>query len=278
MRRLSIILLAVLLLTGCGIKFWYNRIDWIVPWFMDDFVELTDGQEDRLEQILIAQTKWHRQQELPRYIAFLTAVRQDVEQQAVAQNYQTRRQQISVFYETLLAQLAPDAASLMAQLTPEQANAMLTTLAKQDKERMEEYSELSAAERVVEIEENLRDSLRDWVGRLTSSQRALVKEWAAAIKDTTEQRMIYRKAWREAMAFELEVAALDNNQQGLEQLITNGQQFQSETLRQLYQHNAAQSERFLIALYESLSARQKQKLINRLNDYIDDFNDLNQQS
>ncbi|NVK88963.1 MAG: hypothetical protein HWE13_12585 [Gammaproteobacteria bacterium] len=278
MRRLSIILLAVLLLTGCGIKFWYNRIDWIVPWFMDDFVELTDGQEDRLEQILIAQTKWHRQQELPRYIAFLTAVRQDVEQQAVAQNYQTRRQQISVFYETLLAQLAPDAASLMAQLTPEQANAMLTTLAKQDKERMEDYSELSAAERVVEIEENLRDSLRDWVGRLTSSQRALVKEWAAAIKDTTEQRMIYRKAWREAMAFELEVAALDNNQQGLEQLITNGQQFQSETLRQLYQHNAAQSERFLIALYESLSARQKQKLINRLNDYIDDFNDLNQQS
>lgn len=278
MRRLSIILLAVLLLTGCGIKFWYNRIDWIVPWFMDDFVELTDGQEDRLEQILIAQTKWHRQQELPRYIAFLTAVRQDVEQQAVAQNYQTRRQQISVFYETLLAQLAPDAASLMAQLTPEQANAMLTTLAKQDKERMEDYSELSAAERVVEIEENLRDSLRDWVGRLTSSQRALVKEWAAAIKDTTEQRMIYRKAWREAMAFELEVAALDNNQQGLEQLITNGQQFQSETLRQLYQHNAAQSERFLIALYESLSTRQKQKLINRLNDYIDDFNDLNQQS
>ena len=46
MRNLGILLIGLLALTGCSSKFAYNNFDWLVYWYVDDYVELTNEQED----------------------------------------------------------------------------------------------------------------------------------------------------------------------------------------------------------------------------------------
>ena len=55
----------LLCLTACsGTTFVYNRLDTILPWYLDDYVELNGTQERQLEEILRPFLNWHRRQEL----------------------------------------------------------------------------------------------------------------------------------------------------------------------------------------------------------------------
>ena len=90
---------AVLLLQGCSIKFWYNRLDWVVPWYVDDYVELSGQQEEQLEKLMLLKTEWHRKNELPRYIAWLDSLDKDIRNKQVEQRYDFHRQQLSNFYQ-----------------------------------------------------------------------------------------------------------------------------------------------------------------------------------
>ena len=65
-RRLA---LAALLLTqvGCSsTSFFYNRLDTLINWYVDDYVTLTRDQRAEFENQLNELLTWHRREELPR--------------------------------------------------------------------------------------------------------------------------------------------------------------------------------------------------------------------
>ncbi|WMS86860.1 DUF6279 family lipoprotein [Pleionea litopenaei] len=272
--RIAVILVAVLFLQGCGLKFWYNRLDWVVPWYVDDFVELTEPQEQRLEDLLVRQTQWHRQQELPKYVAFLEVVRQDITDGTVVENYYLRRLQMSSFYETLVAQMAPQLSQLMISLNESQMESLLKNLKEQDQDLLKERAEESAEERVEQIYQNIKDSIEDWTGRLTTEQRQVVKQWASKIEDTTQLRMAYRQEWREAVLIEYQLAKVDDNHRAFEDLIINADQFQSSQLKQAYRQNAVTGEQYISEIFSMLTDKQRKRLVYRIDQYIEDFNDL----
>ena len=71
----------LLWLVGCsGTTFVYNRLDSILPWYVDDYVELNGHQERQLDQALQPFLRWHRQQELPRYLDLLNKVEASLDQ------------------------------------------------------------------------------------------------------------------------------------------------------------------------------------------------------
>ena len=51
--------------------FVYNRLDFILPWYLDDYVELDRAQETFLDAQLQPFLAWHRSEELPRYTQIL---------------------------------------------------------------------------------------------------------------------------------------------------------------------------------------------------------------
>jgi len=61
----------VLLLSGCSTKFVYKNLDWLVYWYVDDFVELSDEQERMVDVKLATWLEWHKNTEIPKYVAHL---------------------------------------------------------------------------------------------------------------------------------------------------------------------------------------------------------------
>ena len=71
-KRLPLIF--IFLLVGCSTTtFIYNRIDFLLPWYLGSYVELTRTQKQYLDELLIPFFSWHRSEELPQYLEIINS-------------------------------------------------------------------------------------------------------------------------------------------------------------------------------------------------------------
>ena len=47
MRHIVLTILLLVSVTGCSSKFAYNNLDWLVYWYVDDYIEFSDQQEEQ---------------------------------------------------------------------------------------------------------------------------------------------------------------------------------------------------------------------------------------
>lgn len=273
-RRWWVLLVAVLLLQGCGLKFWYNRLDWVVPWYVDDYVELTDGQEERLEQLMRLKTEWHRSEELPKYVAWLDQLKQDIEQGDIESIYDGHYRRMIDFYWTLLEQLTSDFAEMMVGLSDEQVSQLIKALEERDQKSLKRHQKRDDEDRLELREDDIKDGLGEWVGRLSKSQKQLADQWAKELQPTLELRLEYRKIWRERLTDVLHYRQQPDSVEQLKDLFVNASDLQSNDLKQRYRHNREVTRRYLIKFYDTMSAKQKRRLLARIEDYREDFQDL----
>lgn len=64
----KILLFSLVFLVGCSsTTFIYNRIDFLLPWYLESYVDLNQEQRQNLNELLEPFFKWHREEELPIY-------------------------------------------------------------------------------------------------------------------------------------------------------------------------------------------------------------------
>ena len=87
MSRLNRIgLVCILLLLGAcsSTTFVYNRLDFLLPWYLDDYAELNRAQDQYLDELLAPFLAWHRAEELPRYIEIIDQIDASLDQPLTA--------------------------------------------------------------------------------------------------------------------------------------------------------------------------------------------------
>ena len=47
--RVLVVFISVMFLASCSSKLAYNNLDWWVYWYMDDYIELKDEQEEKFD-------------------------------------------------------------------------------------------------------------------------------------------------------------------------------------------------------------------------------------
>jgi len=273
-KKTVLLLLSAFIIQGCGVKFWYNRLDWLVPWYVDDYVELTESQEKQLESVLQIKTSWHRKQQLPNYVEWLKGVRHDLQSGDIKQSYDKHRDKLASFYDILLNELVAEMTVILVEFTPEQTNELIDTLAESDSEWLEEFQESDQQEQLKNRQKNIENSLKEWIGKLTIKQKEISKAWASEQLSTVEERLAFRKRWRDALQYQLSRDVNPENEKKLQQLFLNNQQFQSDLYKRQSNHNQQVAKRYLMALYDTLTKKQKRKLLSKLEDYHEDFSEL----
>ena len=64
----KVLLFSLVFLVGCSsTTFIYNRIDFLLPWYLESYVDLNQEQRQDLNELLVPFFKWHREEELPKY-------------------------------------------------------------------------------------------------------------------------------------------------------------------------------------------------------------------
>jgi hypothetical protein len=175
---LGLALAALVALSGCStIKLAYNQSDDLIYWWLDGYADLQGEQKPFTRDTLTDLQRWHRQQQLPEYVALLKRM------QAMAPNDISPAQVCAVTEDMknsflrVLNYVEPNAALLATQLSPEQLRSVRKRFDKTNKTWKEDWLDPNAEERLRFRTKQAINRLEDFYGRLDKPQREVLQQW-----------------------------------------------------------------------------------------------------
>ncbi len=165
-------------LSGCStIKLVYDQSDDLIYWWLDGYADLQGEQKQFTRDALTDLQRWHRQQQLPEYIALLKRM------QAMAPNDITPAQVCAVTEDMkssfirVLRHMEPASAQLASQLTADQLRSVRKRFDKTNKTWKEDWLNPDAEGRLRYRTKQATNRLEDFYGHLDKSQRDALHHW-----------------------------------------------------------------------------------------------------
>ena len=260
----------VLCLGACsGTTFVYNRLDTIVPWYVDDYVDLNGNQEQQLDEELQPFLDWHRQQELPRYVQLLDELDGSLDQPITAKEVAVIYDGIEVAWLRLEEESLDWLLELGGTLSDEQVQEFLAYLQERQEEYEEEYLPRTEAEYREETYDNFADSFEDYMGRLDSGQLERLQQASADMERSDAVWLQERAAWLQRLA------VLMQREPGWQQRVRDAVAARGETVseryREVFQHNLEVIFSTVADLLNSRSEKQDRRLRGELADLREDL-------
>ena len=193
--RLAAVLLALLLLVGCGNTFLYNQLDWLIGWYVDDYVELSRAQEKVFQQRLRPVLDWHRREELALYTALLQQIEADSAAPLDADTVRDWSRQLLLALERIETRLWPLIHEIGADLDQEQMAGLLENIQARQRELEEEYLTRSDEEYAEDNFDRLSENLRDFLGPLSAAQEDQITRAAQAMRRLDQAWLEERRLW-----------------------------------------------------------------------------------
>ncbi|MBE9537860.1 MAG: hypothetical protein IMF06_02200, partial [Proteobacteria bacterium] len=261
--RFGLLLLLPLFLGACSsTTFVYNRLDFILPWYLDDYVDLNREQRASLDASLKPFLHWHRVEELPQYVQILTEIEEGLDQDM------TPEMVVHTFseFEQAWLRLEDEALGwlfeLGAGLSEEQIAEFLDVLQEQQEEYEDEYLGRDEVQYRKDSYENFEDGLQDYLGRLDKNQRITLHR-------ATDELMRMDGPWlAERAGWLLKLGALLQREPGWQQKLREQKAAREESYapeyREAYAHNLKVSQRAIASVISSRSAKQDHRLRKKL--------------
>ena len=189
----------LLLLQACSNTFIYNQLDWLIPWYVDDYVDLTRAQKKDLKAELKSTLRWHRSEELASYVLILNRIEQDLQQPVTAATVQSWADQALTAWQRVETRMLPYAFELGAELSDEQMQGFIDKLWEQQEDFEEEYLDRDDLEYLEDGYEALEENLREFLGSLSPEQKQLLQRAAESLQRFDYAWLEERRAWLEEL-------------------------------------------------------------------------------
>jgi hypothetical protein len=275
--RLALAACLVLALGACSsTKFAYNRLDLLLSWYLGRYVDLDGEQSDWFDARIGALLDWHRAEELPKYVAFLDGLQQDLDRPLTITQVLDYTDTLELAWYRIRDPALEELLALGERLTPEQIDGFIAELRKRQEKYEKKYLPRSEAEFREEAADDLRDMLEDYLGRLSGEQAERVHETAERLARTDREWLDERAAWIDEM--ERLLQREPGWQAAIRSTISNWEAQLDETTLEVYERNTLLVQELVVAVVNERSERQDRRLRGRLEDLREDFSDLHGQA
>ncbi|AZZ98618.1 DUF6279 family lipoprotein [Pseudoalteromonas sp. R3] len=274
--RKFLMVLVLLTMTGCSTKFIYKNADWLSYWYLDDYVSLSDEQEAQFDERLLAWLDWHKTQELTRYAGQLKTLKQDILNDQITPERIAYHQTLMLdHWYRLRGKVVPDLVELAPMLTQAQVNELFDELAQVQAERAEKRAKRSEQKKHKRWLKERKTNLKRWIGKLSASQEQRIEQLYEQLVSTNDLWSEYRGRYQEELrALFAQPERGEMFKTKLTTLLMTPEEFRSEQLNQANEHNRKANHQYLLDVYQSLSEKQKKRLVAELEDLIDDIESL----
>ena len=181
-KKLIAALLLTLLAAGCTMSFTYNHLDWLIPWYVDDYVDLSRQQRQLLQGQLGPVLQWHREEELERYLELLDQIEADLAGEVTAAQVRSWADEIIAAAERVEENMVSVALQFGATLSDEQLAEFMESVWEEHREYEEEFLGRSDEEYIEENKDNLEEFLERFTGRLNDEQDAVLLRAAESLQ------------------------------------------------------------------------------------------------
>lgn len=278
MKKILVILLSTAVLVGCGPRLIYPHLEWLVPWYVSDFISLDKTQKNMLQERLLKQLDWHCRTQLATYAEVLRAVGRDFSEpnqpvdDAKIQSYIVR---LMALWKELMRQIGPDVVDILATASDEQIEELFENLAKQNQEFRKRYVDPPPSELIEKRQKRMIKRLKFWISDLSDEQNVAVSDWNAQLIPLSRDWLQFRE-YIQANARRL----LERRNDGagvraaLLDLMVNSESMRSAAYQAKVDANIDTSIKFIIRLNQTLTSRQRSYFLNRVESLATDFDKL----
>jgi len=197
--RALLIISLILLVSACSFKTFYNRLDYLIPSYVEGLVSLDDILEEKVEQHADALVSWHRNTQLTQYADLLRIFQQDLEsplnEERVLQHIAT----IQLLWQSLEIKLNKEMAELLPLLNSEQKKELFESIEDKNEDFYDEYVDLDKDDRIEQYIETTIESYQNWLGSLSEEQERAIEKAAAKLNSNATLRLDQRRLWQRSI-------------------------------------------------------------------------------
>ncbi|MFK0088793.1 DUF6279 family lipoprotein [Pseudomonas sp. NPDC090755] len=276
LRSLLFLVMAALLVLACNrIDLAYRNLDVLVPWSLNDYLNMNRQQKTWFDQRLKQHLAWHCRTQLPGYLNWIDEVRQMVaNNQVTDQQLQLRTQEAKQAIARVAGQITPSAAQLLRAMDDEQVREMRQAFSEDISERQARYVKTPLARQIEARAERMEKRLSPWFGELSPQQRVRIMAWSQSLGEQNRQSIANRANWQAHFSAALDLRKSASFEPRLDQLLRHRESLWTPEYRQFYQRSEQATRHLLVDLMAQISDRQRQHLEQKLDQMRKDFSEM----
>lgn len=268
--------LSLTLLAGCSqIGLTYRHLDFIIPWSLNDYLDMNASQKDWLDERLKEHLSWHCTTQIPGYLDWLDRLQGMVENNQVNQEQlKARTAEARQAIATLSKEITPSAVELLRQLDDQQVAEMEAAFAKDLRKHEDEYVDQPLDKQISERAQRMEKRLTPWMGKLNAAQQARVMQWSTSLGEQNRLWIDNRAHWQSLLLGAVKQRNAADFDQKIASLLQDRQTFWTPEYRATYDHTEQAAISLIADLMAQSTADQRQKLLAKIADVRKDFTDL----
>ena len=259
-------------MTGCSsTTFVYNRIDFLLPWYLASYVDLSRDQKQYLDELLIPFFSWHRHEELPRYAEIINSVEEILDSEVKVENITLITQDVEESWFRLEDELLLWILPLTKDLSDEQINNFLQVMQTKTIESENRYLKRNDQVYQKHNYNRLRKNLRRFIGTMSKEQLDLVKIASKSMRRVDTEWVQNRKK------LVANLGSILQRKEGWERRfisITHRDDLVSKNYRDNYAYNIDITNHLIAAILNTRTEKQDKKLRAQLKRYRTDIETL----
>ncbi|MBV1919562.1 MAG: hypothetical protein KUG73_02695 [Pseudomonadales bacterium] len=274
-RGMIVVLVMVGVVSGCAVKIVYNQLDWLIPWYLSDYLDMNSEQNDFFDQRLQRYLAWHRKSQLPEYVVLLRGVADDVNDGLNEQEIQRFQNETERLASVLMVHLAPDVVAVFAGASDEQLAQLYSALDKDGERYRKRYIKQSLQQQQESQVADVIDTIERWTGGLSDEQELLVSQWGAKYQPMGDE--LYQAGLKWRAEFKQALKGREDAERysaRLTSLLTTPDFGWSDAFKLTMLENKQSLSQLYFALDKTFSKKQRKRIINTLLEYAGDFEQL----
>jgi hypothetical protein len=276
LKLLMVLLTLSLVLAGCNrVGLAYRNLDVIIPWTLNDYLDMNAGQKSWFNDTLKEHLAWHCTTQLPGYLDWLDRLQQMVDSQQITDAaLQTRTVEAKQAIAEIAREITPSAVQLLQGLDDQQVKDMSDALAKDLRKRQDEYLKPPLAQQIKERAERMSKRLDAWIGPLSASQQNRVTAWSNALGEQNQAWIGNRAHWQAQFIEAVEHRHDADFPQKMQRLLVDRESLWTPEYRAAYAQTEAAARSLIVDLMAESTEQQRQKLRQKIDGVRGDFKAL----
>ena len=268
----KILLFSLIFLVGCSsTTFVYNRIDFLLPWYLESYVDLNQEQRQKLNELLEPFFEWHREEELPKYVKIIEDFESILDEKIELASIEAITNEVEQSWFRLEDNMIAWVIPMTRELSNEQITEFLQTMQTKTAQNENKYLSRNLQTYQNDNYKRIRKNLRRFIGGMNKDQLDLIDIASKEMIRVDGQWIDNRKALIENLKVILKRG--EGWELDLEN-ITHRDDKVASNYRRTYSHNIAVNERLFVEILNSRTEKQDKKLRSQLLRYKTDIKTL----
>jgi len=267
-RTLLLLLCLSLLISACsraGLA--YRNLDWLVPWRLNDYLNLDRQQRAWLKPRVQTHLQWHCSAELPRYIDWLQTT-ESILTQPQPDSAQLLEQfaQFDAALKRIGIEITPTAIELLQGLSEQQVRELYAAMDEDNLEDRQDFLDPPLATQISERQTRMQERLRPWLGRLNTAQTDHIATWANSLGEQNRLWLENRQLWQAELRKVVAERDSADFAERLTPLLQQRERYYSDEYRASYGRSRQALATLFSQLLSSSDKAQRERLSHRLRD------------